>query len=812
MPFCQSNKQSLLMRIKNDILEKVGTDAQFLRLYGLDPMQPELILKTVLEAICSADPTKTKGYSGWILESYLDGGIRSLEDLGRIRRGLTLFDRLLQTGQLDFSPNPRARENILKYCGLIGCQSNRTRRPAPFDTTQSKVLSRIRRAGLEDFLLPYEESECPLTLPKDNYVEDIIYEGKTVRVIRPTTEESAIYWGRNTRWCTAARDNNMFSEYYKPDDPLFILINRLNPTVKHQLHIGTKQYMDVRDRPVPIEKLMQMYPEIFTIDNKFKGPSFRPRLLESEDVLLLDQAIVKTEFHFPETFSDEERKYYFLNEAGDIDTFKFQNMPLEGLDLTGVKNLDFEEDFNKPIETLDLKNVKSLRFGFIFNQPIENLDLKNVESLIFGYNFNHLVEKLDLKSVRTLVLGDSFNQPIENLDLKGVESLTFGAHFNHPVENLDLKNVESLIFGYKFNQPVEKLDLKNVRTLKFGDNFNQPVEKLDLKNVQSLSFGRKYNHPIENLDLKNVRTLEFSYEFNQPVEKLDLKDVRTLKFGESFNQPIENLDLKNVQSLSFGMKYNQPIENLDLKNVRNLDLGDTFNHPVDNLVLKNVEKLSIPTSLLFKKLNLNKVHTLRVTLDLKSKQQLQDLDLRNVRTVILVGPGVYDTPHHLSINLKNVHTLKLVRFGRLWENLDLGNVHNLELDIIDLPELLDLKKVQRLKFGNQFNSSLTGLNLKNVKILKFGDAFNQSVEDLDLKNVEILKFGMTFNQPISNLKINNLRNLTLLPCQVKNVTNLPRSFFANLNYFKTTSPLILNYIDKLPESDITIKVSSCYQT
>jgi hypothetical protein len=43
------------------------------------------------------------------------------------------------------------------------------------------------------------------------------------QIVSPLTEESAKWWGKGTRWCTSAENNNMFYSYVK-DAPLFILL------------------------------------------------------------------------------------------------------------------------------------------------------------------------------------------------------------------------------------------------------------------------------------------------------------------------------------------------------------------------------------------------------------------------------------------------------------------------------------------------------------------------------------------------------------------------------------------------------------
>ena len=68
-------------------------------------------------------------------------------------------------------------------------------------------------------------------------------------LLTPKTEEAAKYYGKNTRWCTAAENNNYFDQYNK-DGPLYILINKKVPDEKYQFHFQTEQYMDSRDSAI----------------------------------------------------------------------------------------------------------------------------------------------------------------------------------------------------------------------------------------------------------------------------------------------------------------------------------------------------------------------------------------------------------------------------------------------------------------------------------------------------------------------------------------------------------------------------------
>lgn len=76
---------------------------------------------------------------------------------------------------------------------------------------------------------------------------EIAYEDNDWIVIVPKTQAAAMYWGKNTKWCTAADSkNNMFNTYNKKG-PLFIAINKNNPKEKYQACFEAGEYKDIND-------------------------------------------------------------------------------------------------------------------------------------------------------------------------------------------------------------------------------------------------------------------------------------------------------------------------------------------------------------------------------------------------------------------------------------------------------------------------------------------------------------------------------------------------------------------------------------
>jgi len=96
-------------------------------------------------------------------------------------------------------------------------------------------------------------------MPKGDAKE--ILNNSEVRIIIPNDEASACYYGQGTRWCTAAKNNNMFGGYSSHNHPLFILLPK-NPThdgEKYQVHLLENEWMDEEDTEVGAQEVIERF-------------------------------------------------------------------------------------------------------------------------------------------------------------------------------------------------------------------------------------------------------------------------------------------------------------------------------------------------------------------------------------------------------------------------------------------------------------------------------------------------------------------------------------------------------------------------
>jgi hypothetical protein len=222
-------------------------------------------------------------YLEWVVTSYLEGGIKKYEDIqSRAYPALTDYALLLVKKKLQGTET-----NLLNYCGLSGCSIKSKIRakvkvrplkkattPTPTPTPTPTVVGpspvetgpKGRKLGLDSLLDKYEDV---LSLAKGKAKEhDVgksvpIFSGEQITVYAPKSEAESQYYGRATKWCTAANKNCMFDHYYS-DGPLYIVVPK-NPQYKgekYQLHFASEQYMDEKDDEVNLLELINNYPEL----------------------------------------------------------------------------------------------------------------------------------------------------------------------------------------------------------------------------------------------------------------------------------------------------------------------------------------------------------------------------------------------------------------------------------------------------------------------------------------------------------------------------------------------------------------------
>jgi hypothetical protein len=175
----------------------------------------------------SMDPTNGKMLQ-WLVNQYA-AGIFKLEDAPRVSTALT-----------DFNAKKRSLEKK--------------------DINQYKQLS-----DLEDAVEDTKEVSSKKQQKQEIKTQgaDTVFDSDAYSIVKLKTEEAACYYGKGTKWCTAADQRNMFDNYNQ-EGPLFVILDHANNR-KFQLQLETAQFMDEKDNEVNYFNLSKKYPEIHNV-------------------------------------------------------------------------------------------------------------------------------------------------------------------------------------------------------------------------------------------------------------------------------------------------------------------------------------------------------------------------------------------------------------------------------------------------------------------------------------------------------------------------------------------------------------------
>lgn len=196
------------------------------------------IVDQLLQKIENADPSTNKQYVPWMIRMYLAGG-RYFEDIvSTLAQSLAKFHLLKQRNKL--APSDRDI-NTFKSASIF--YNAIASYPDPESDTQT-----VQRGQAKE-----------------------VYSDSGVRVIQPLDVEASCYYGRGTRWCTAATQGTNYFDSYNSQGPLYIILPK-NPQYngeKYQIHFASNQFMDENDDPVDPKALFEKrFPQLKEVFSK----------------------------------------------------------------------------------------------------------------------------------------------------------------------------------------------------------------------------------------------------------------------------------------------------------------------------------------------------------------------------------------------------------------------------------------------------------------------------------------------------------------------------------------------------------------
>ncbi|MCS7317740.1 MAG: hypothetical protein NZZ41_05465 [Candidatus Dojkabacteria bacterium] len=234
-------------------------------------------------------------YIKWIVQRYVTNNLGLYEDVvSKVIPGLLTYDSL-------------KRKNKLK--------------PIHKDINQVKNIHQLL-----NILDEYQDKDTKSNKEKEKKIEEnfykngeaeLIYNDSKIKIVVPKTEEASCYFGRNTRWCTAATKSDNRFYFYNEKGPLYIILDKKN-NKRYQFHFPTNQFKDERDFEIDPEELGKEHPilwKIFSpIAKKEKSLYFLPEVTDDE---LID--ILKTKEE------PDVRRFYKSNKDRFINSLKLMN-------------------------------------------------------------------------------------------------------------------------------------------------------------------------------------------------------------------------------------------------------------------------------------------------------------------------------------------------------------------------------------------------------------------------------------------------------------------------------------------------------
>ena len=126
----------------------------------------------------------------------------------------------------------------------------------------------------------------------DNGSADLFYNDSSVKIIIPKTQEAAMYFGRNTKWCTAGKNNNKFN-FYASKGPLYIILFK-KENKRWQFQFETSQFMDEQDNELPNDEIKPILEKYFKSILAKSGKDVDVMLNRSEIFKIIQQYLEST--------------------------------------------------------------------------------------------------------------------------------------------------------------------------------------------------------------------------------------------------------------------------------------------------------------------------------------------------------------------------------------------------------------------------------------------------------------------------------------------------------------------------------------
>ena len=240
-------------KMKSNILSGLEKDTELnRRMFGMDD---EFKVDVVLSKLENIDPTNNKQFVPWLAKNY---GLFKFEDTDIVNDALTNFVRF----KTQISRQGKAVD--------IGQYNWNTFKSMIDEVTKVDVGNTSEHEKLD-----YKNA---------NNI-DVLYSGTYGKLMVPKTKAASCEIGSGTKWCTAARKDNMFGEY-NSEGKLYIWIDKSGD--KYQFHFEKEEYKDSVNRDIEQDKMKYFVNEHPVLSKFFskiapKYPLFSVKYMNNPD-------------------------------------------------------------------------------------------------------------------------------------------------------------------------------------------------------------------------------------------------------------------------------------------------------------------------------------------------------------------------------------------------------------------------------------------------------------------------------------------------------------------------------------------------
>lgn len=332
--------------------------------------------------------------------------------------------------------------------------------------TDKKDINKFNIKTLLDFIFDLESKSDISNLKSKTDTEKEIkedvdkYNLTNWTIIVPKTEEASCYYGKGTKWCTAATGYNNMFDSYNSRGSLYILINKQDPSEKYQFHFEDAQFMDAKDNPIFLGEFMSENDDVYKFFNEIYDNDLDFNICESS---LEDGDTESFENFYSKKFTDEQKERLVrvaFERDGYSDGYYKVSMVLNYIDYPDMAK-DFRGDFLYGLEA-SIQN----------RYDDENYDAKMFIYHIGGFNEDNIddimnqVNIKDLDEIEKIIQIANHFEAFKLLEIYFVE--------NDIDFNLDmLETINNLKDKFEYNSESYRKDVLSSKLVKFEmEEFN----------------------------------------------------------------------------------------------------------------------------------------------------------------------------------------------------------------------------------------------------------------------------------------------------------------------------------------------------